>query len=192
MGQGIADLEYQGDTQSNDAAPALHRPAYPTDPRQVTLSLGTPEPTTSPPGVDLQQAATVATRSSSEKESSSENAEPAPAVGAAIEDTSAPQQGSTSGEGHYTPNGRQSESSCNAQDSRSHRGPSAKRKISVEEWQRSRRPSPQSLRQPPQPLTICATTPPDPEWDSPEPQYDRYGVQIFPHDAEMDAPRVRA
>lgn len=209
LGQGIADLEYQGDIRSNGLAAASQRPVYPTDPRQFAVSLGTPEPTTPLPEVDLSQAATSTTQNSGVGQSSNENdrgltgatrhsdavegpvatvgqnAEPVPAL---YEDTPAPQVGSAldEGEGQFALNGRKSGTPCNPQDSRSRRGPSAKRKISVEEWQRSRRLSPQSLRHPPRPLTPDPSTPPDPEWSSPEPRYDRFGVQIFRQDEESD------
>lgn len=218
LGQGIADLEYQGDIRSNDLVSASNRPVYPTDPRRFAVSLGTPEPTTPLPEVDLEQAATSTTQNSGEGQSSrennrdsmgathrsraveepvatvGENAEPVPTLCSPSEDTPAPQVGSAlgEGEGQSTLNGRKSGTDCNPRDSKTLRGPSAKRKISVEEWQRSRRPSPQSLRHPPQPLTPDPGTPPDPEWTSPEPRYDKFGVQIFRHDEQLDVLRVLA
>lgn len=218
LGQGIADLEHQGDFRSNNLASASRRPVYPTDPRQFAVALGTPEPTTPLPEVDLEQAATSTTQNSGEGQPSresnrdsmgathrsgaveqpvatvGENAEPGPTLCSPNEDTPAPQVGSSlgEGEGQSTLNGRKSGTDFNPRDSQNRRGPSAKRKISVEEWQRSRRPSPQSLRHPPQPLTPDPSTPPDPEWTSPEPRYDKFGVQIFRQDEELDVLGVRA
>lgn len=222
LGQVIADLEYQGDIRSNDLTSASHKPVYPTDPRRFAVALGTPEPITPPPGVDLSQAATSTNQNSGEDQSSNENdrnltgathhldaveeslanaveeslatvgqnAEPVPAL---CEDTHTPQVGSAlgEGEGQSAPNGRKFGTPCNRRGSRTRGGPSAKRKISFEEWQRSRRPSPQSLRHPPRPFTPDPGSPPDPEWNSPEPRYDKFGVQIFRQDEASDVLGVR-
>ncbi|KAJ4417251.1 hypothetical protein N0V82_006284 [Gnomoniopsis sp. IMI 355080] len=70
-------------------------------------------------------------------------------------------------------------------------GPSAKKRISLEEYKRSKRSKPSQPRSPrspsltrrlkdlPQSLALRQNTPLSPDWDQPGPQYNKYGVQIF-------------
>lgn len=77
---------------------------------------------------------------------------------------------------HVTLGSDKSGTSNSPGDTRPRKGPSAKRKWSLEEYQRSREISARSLRNPPPPLERRQSTP---DWDRSQPQYDRFGVQIF-------------
>lgn len=80
---------------------------------------------------------------------------------------------------HYALDSSNSGISNNSEDARPRRGPSAKKKLTVEEYKRSRQVSPRCLKYPPPPLASRQSTPPYPDWNRPEPQYDKFGVQIF-------------
>ncbi|KAJ4396326.1 hypothetical protein N0V93_000545 [Gnomoniopsis smithogilvyi] len=99
------------------------------------------------------------------------------AAGAGIGDASAVDAVLALSESPFVQDGSHCRNSNNSKDSRPRSGPSAKKRISFEEYKRSC--SVRRLRDPPQPLASRQSTPSSPEWDQPEPQYDKFGVQFF-------------